>query len=138
MLKTLSDSISRIRQPLALDDIFKRTATEVRQYLNANRVAVFRFYPEKNWEGEFVSEDVVEGWSSVLSERVYDYCFGEKFVPLYEQGRVQAVADIYEAGLSDCHIEILGRFQIRANLAVPVLKNKSLWGLLCIHQWVVQ
>ncbi|MEM9008772.1 MAG: GAF domain-containing protein [Cyanobacteria bacterium P01_F01_bin.86] len=134
MLKTLSDSISRIRQPLALDDIFKITATEVRQYLNADRVAVFRFYPEKNWEGEFVSEDVMEGWSSVLSERVYDYCFGEKFVPLYEQGRVQAVADIYEAGLSDCHIEILGRFQIRANLAVPVLKNKSLWGLLCIHQ----
>lgn len=134
MLKTLSDSISRIRQPLALEDIFKTTATEVRQYLDADRVAVFRFYPEQNWEGEFVSEDVTASWLSVLSERVYDHCFGEQFAPQYSRGRVQAIADIYAAGLSDCHVEILGRFQVRANLVVPVLKNQSLWGLLCIHQ----
>ena len=134
MLKTLAESIARIRQPLALDTIFQTTATEVRQYLNADRVAVFRLYPEQNWEGEFVSEDVTEGWISVLSERVYDDCFGDRFAPLYEQGKFQAVTDIYDAGLSDCHVEILGRFQVRANLVVPVLNNKSLWGLLCIHQ----
>lgn len=134
MLKTLAESIARIRQPLALETIFQTTATEVRQYLNADRVAVFRLYPEKNWEGEFVSEDVTEGWISVLSERVYDDCFGDRFAPLYEQGRFQAVTDIHNAGLSDCHIAILGRFEVRANLVVPVLNNKSLWGLLCIHQ----
>ena len=134
MLKTLSESISRIRQPLALDEIFQTTATEVRQYLNADRVAVFRFYPERNWEGEFVSEDVTEGWKSVLAERVYDDCFGERFAPQYEQGKFQAVTDIHDAGLSACHVEILGRFEVRANLVVPVLKNQSLWGLLCIHQ----
>ncbi len=134
MLKTLAESISRIRQPLALDEIFQTTATEVRRYLNADRVAVFRLYPERNWEGEFVSEDVTEGWKSVLAERVYDDCFGERFAPQYEQGKFQAVTDIHDAGLSTCHIEILGRFEVRANLVVPVLKNKSLWGLLCIHQ----
>ncbi|MFK8186299.1 MAG: GAF domain-containing protein [Phormidesmis sp.] len=134
MLQTLSDSISRIRQSLALPEIFQITATEVRQYLNADRVAVFRFYPEKDWEGEFVSEDVLEGWSSVLSERVYDHCFGEQFAPAYIQGQLQAVADIHQAGLSDCHVDILGRFDVRANLVVPVLQNKSLWGLLCVHQ----
>ncbi|NJM96105.1 MAG: GAF domain-containing protein [Phormidesmis sp. RL_2_1] len=134
MLKTLAESIARIRQSLTLAQIFQTTATEVRQCLNADRVAVFCLYPEKNWEGEFVSEDVTEGWTSVLAERVYDDCFGERFAPEYEQGKYQAVADIYAAGLSDCHIEILGRFEVRANLVVPVLKNQSLWGLLCIHQ----
>ena len=134
MLKTLAESIARIRQPLALDEIFQTTATEVRRFLQADRVAVFRLYPEQNWEGEFVSEDVVEGWTSVLSERVYDHCFGERFAPQYEQGRYQAINNIHAAGLSDCHIQILGRFEVRANLVVPVLDNESLWGLLCIHQ----
>lgn len=136
MLQTLSDSISRIHQSFDLDDIFKATATEVRQWLKADRVAVFRFYPEQDWEGEFVSEDVLSGWTSVLSERVHDHCFGEQFAPQYEQGKVQAIADINAAGLSDCHAEILGRFQIRANLVVPVLKNQELWGLLCIHHCI--
>lgn len=134
MLKTLSESISHIRQSLTVEDIFQLTATEVRQYLDADRVAVFRFYPEKDWEGEFVSEDVIGDWASVLSERVHDHCFGEQFAPEYQQGRVQAVANIHEAGLSGCHAKILGRFQIKANLIVPVLKNRDLWGLLCIHQ----
>jgi light-regulated signal transduction histidine kinase (bacteriophytochrome) len=52
----------------------------------------------------------------------------------YEQGRVQNVADIYDAGLSDCHIQILSQFQVRANLVVPLLQGRNLWGLLCIHQ----
>jgi light-regulated signal transduction histidine kinase (bacteriophytochrome) len=43
------------------------------------------------------------------------------------------VADIYTAGLSDCHIKILAQFQVRANLIVPLLLGEKLWGLLCIH-----
>lgn len=134
MLKILTESITRIRKPLALDAIFQTTATEVRRLLCADRVAVFRFYPGENWEGEFVSEDVADGWISVLSERVYDHCFGEQFAPQYQEGRVQAVADIHSAGLSACHAEILEKFQVQANLVVPVLHGHYLWGLLCVHQ----
>ncbi|NEP13179.1 MAG: GAF domain-containing protein [Symploca sp. SIO2C1] len=133
-IKALTGVISRIRQPLQLSQIFQTTATEVRKLLKADRVAVFRFYPERDWEGEFVSEDRVPEWNSVLAQRVYDHCFGEKFAPLYQQGNVQAVADIYDEGLSDCHAEILGKFQVRANLVVPVLLDQQLWGLFCIHQ----
>jgi len=132
--KTLTRVIGRICESLDLDTIFKTTAAEVQRLIQADRVAVFRFYPEQDWEGEFVAESVAEPWSSVLNERVYDYCFGERFAPLYEYGQVQAVADIYAAGLSECHIEILQRFQVRANLIVPLLLNNCLWGLLCLHQ----
>ncbi|MGD1809292.1 GAF domain-containing protein [Dapis sp. BLCC M126] len=138
--KTLAKVIKRIRTPLSLEEIFQVTATEVRQLLQADRVAVFRFYPERDWEGEFVSEDVADEWESALAAKVYDHCFGGEFAVHYQEGRVQAVEDIYAAGLSDCHIEILGRFQVRANLVVPLLKGteqgklSELWGLLCIHQ----
>ncbi|MFK0732028.1 MAG: GAF domain-containing protein [Gloeotrichia echinulata IR180] len=131
--KALASVIIRIRESLDLETIFQTTVTEVRQLLNTHRVAVFQFYPEKDWEGEFISEDVAPGWKSAITAKVYDHCFGEKFSSSYQQGKVQAVADIYEAGLSDCHLEILNKFQVRANLIVPLLRDKELWGLLCIH-----
>jgi GAF domain-containing protein len=132
--KALASVITLIRQPLDLQTIFQTTATQVRQLLKADRVAVFKFDLENDWEGEFVSEDVASGWDSARAKKVHDYCFGEQFAIHYQEGRVQAVADIYAAGLSDCHIEILSQFQVRANLIVPLLQDNVLWGLLCVHQ----
>lgn len=133
--QTLTSIIDKIRSSLDLETIFKTTATEIRQLLNADRVGVFRFTPDSGWdEGEFVAEDVASEFPSALAAKVYDHCFGSQFAAHYIQGRVQAVADIYNAELSDCHIKILEQFQIRANLIVPVLKGDDLWGLLCIHQ----
>jgi GAF domain-containing protein len=132
--QAVTRAIARIRESLDLATIFQTTATEVRSLLEADRVAVFRFDPERDWEGEFVAEDVGPGWSMAVLAKVYDYCFGEQFAIHYQQGQVQAVADIYNAGLSDCHVEILGRFQVRANLVVPLLQGSQLWGLLCLHQ----
>ncbi len=130
--KALLKVISRIRQSLKLDDIFQSTVTEIRTLLQADRVAIFQF--NEGWDGEFISEDVAEGWTSALAEPVYDHSFGEKFAPQYAQGRVQAVGDIYTANLSQCHVVILSKFQVRANLVVPLLKGRDLWGLVCIHQ----
>jgi Signal transduction histidine kinase regulating C4-dicarboxylate transport system len=132
--KALAGVIARIRESLDLETIFKTTAIEVRSLLKADRVGVFQFDPALDWEGEFVSEDVAPQWDSAIATKVYDYCFGQQFAVHYQQGKVQAVADIHNADLSNCHIDILAKFQVRANLIVPLLKQKELWGLLCIHQ----
>ena len=133
--QVLSSIIDRIRASLDLETIFNTTSTEIRQLLNVDRVGVFRFTPGSGWnEGEFVAEDVAPEFPSALVAKVYDHCFGTQFAIHYAQGRVQAVSDIYHAGLSDCHIQVLAQFQVRANLIVPVLKGADLWGLLCIHQ----
>ncbi len=132
--KALARVIQRIRKSLDLDTIFQTTVKEVRNLLDCDRAAVFRFYPQNNWEGEFLSESVASGWDSVVEAKVQDHCFGEQFAAQYFQGRCQAVADIYSAGLSKCHSEILAKFQVRANLVVPLLRENELWGLLCVHQ----
>ncbi len=133
--KALFHVIARLREPLELETIFQATATEVRQLLSADRVGMFRFYPNSGWDdGEFVSEDVDAAFPSAMAQKVHDHCFGEQFAHRYQQGHMQAVADIYAAGLSQCHIDVLSRFQVRANLAVPLLQGQNLWGLLCIHQ----
>lgn len=133
--KALFRVVTRLRQPIDLETIFQATATEVRQLLSADRVGMFRFYADTGWnDGEFVSEDVDPQFPSAIAQRIHDHCFGEQFALYYQEGRVQNVANIYEAGLSDCHIQILSQFQVKANLVVPLLQGSHLWGLLCIHQ----
>ncbi len=132
--KALSGVIARIRESLDIETIFKITVTEVRQLLKTDRVGVFRFYPDLAWEGEFIYEDVATGWDSALAAKLRDHCFSEEFAELYQQGRIRAIADIYQVNASDCYIQILERFQVRANITVPLIKGKDLWGLLCIHQ----
>lgn len=127
--------ITNVRQSLELKQIFKLAATEVRQLLNADRAGIYRFDEGTRYEwGRFVSEDVVEGYGSVLETPVDDRCFGENYANRYYLGQIQAVADIYRADLQDCHIDVLAQFQIVANLVVPIRQSDRLWGLLCIHQ----
>lgn len=127
--------ITKIRESLDLATIFQTTATEVRQTLNADRVGVFRFYPNSGWDdGVFVSEDVVPPYRSAIAAKVHDHCFGESYAKRYQKGKVYAIDDIYAAHLSPCHISILEQFQVQANLVVPLLQGQYLWGLLCIHQ----
>jgi GAF domain-containing protein/DNA-binding response OmpR family regulator len=127
--------ITKIRASLDLDSIFKSTAIEVRQLLNADRVGMFCFDRDSQYNaGEFVSEDVVDPFPHALAEQIEDHCFGTNHALYYQHGRIWACPDIYQAGLDPCHIAILARFQVRANLVVPLLKGDRLWGLLCIHQ----
>ncbi|MDB9492035.1 PAS domain-containing protein [Dolichospermum circinale CS-534/05] len=131
----LRETTQRIRQSLDLHTIFNTAAAEIRQLMNADRVGIFKFDPDSNFNyGEFVSESVVSGFISALEMKVHDQCFGEKFSPDYAAGRMQIVDDIDNAGLADCHRDLLARFQVKANLVVPLIQGKNLWGLLCIHQ----
>ena len=133
--RALALVIDKIRQSLDLETIFQTTAREVRQLLDADRVGMFRFDSDLGCQGgEFVSEDVVSPFTSALAAKINDHCFGEKHARYYQQGRIWAANDIYQLELADCHIAILSRFQVRANLVVPLLKGERLWGLLCIHQ----
>ncbi|MFM7407321.1 MAG: GAF domain-containing protein [Cuspidothrix sp.] len=125
----------RIRQSLNLNSIFNTACQEIRQVLDADRVGIFQFYPESNFDdGEFIAESLVPGYPSALNIRVHDHCFGENYANLYAQGKHFAVADIYAAGLQSCHSDILTQFAVKANLIVPLLCGEDLWGLLCIHQ----
>ena len=122
----------QIRQSLELSTILETTVTKVRQLLQTDRVTIFRF--NLDWSVLAVAESVGEGWRSILLESIQDPCLADTFVRRYQQGRVLAVPDIYNAELNPCHVEMLAEFQVRANLVVPIHKGNQLWGLLIAHQ----
>jgi PAS domain S-box-containing protein len=121
-----------IRQSLNLSDILNTTVQEVRQFLHSDRVLIFRF--AEDWQGTVVVESVTPECTSILSTNIYDPCFAQTRIELYKQGRINAVDDIHTGDLAECHVELLSRFQVRANLVVPILQGEQLWGLLIAHQ----
>ncbi|KST63085.1 GAF domain-containing sensor histidine kinase [Mastigocoleus testarum] len=132
--KVLASIIQKILEPMDFNATFETVVAQVRQLLNADRVGIFRFSSENDWEGTFVFEDVGTGWDSILGEKIQDRCFGEKFAADYSQARKQVITDIYAPQVNDCYVEILGKFQVKANLVIPLIRDKQLWGLVCVHQ----
>ena len=132
--EALAKTIGTIRQSLDIDVLLQSVTTEIRQLLTADRTAVFQFTPDQDWEGEFVAEAVTGSWRSIVTQRIYDHELQKQFATQYQEKRIHAVSDIYSAQLSHDYIAILERFEVRANLVIPILQGDQLWGLLCVHQ----
>lgn len=131
----LLDLITEIRESLDLDILFKTTTREVRKALAVDRVGIFKFHQEsKYYCGTFVAENVLPQYDSAMDIKVTDRCFAEDYAVAYEQGRIQVVSDIDQAGLRDCHTDILKQFQVKSQIIMPLVQSSQLWGLLCIHQ----
>ena len=121
----------RIRESLNLDEILNTTVAEVRQFLQTERVIIYRF--NLDLSGTVVVESVASGWQPALNSTIQDTCFGKNYAQSYKKGRTLVTEDIYTAGFTQCHIDILALFSIRASLVVPILQREHLWGLLCAY-----
>lgn len=120
---------SRIRKSLKLSEILNTTVTEVRHFLQTDRVIIYRF--ENDYSGVVVVEALEQQWQQMLGRKILDTCLAEKLcIQPYTQGYIQAVEDIYTAGFPQCYVDLLAEYQVRANLVVPILQGEELWGLL--------
>ena len=137
--QTIIASIAlHIRQSLKFEEVANRIVQEIRHFLEADRTIIYRFNPDMS--GVIVAEAIIPPWLPCLNTQIEDTCFQENLGGEYQQGKIFAAADIYAANLTECHIKLLERFQVRANLVVPILVNENnngnntLWGLLIAHQ----
>ncbi|MFB2972959.1 PAS domain S-box protein [Aerosakkonema sp. BLCC-F183] len=129
--KLLFDIALKIRSSLDLETILQTTVEEVRKHLQTNRVIIYRF--ETDWSGKVVVESVEQPQWSILHEVVRDECFEPSWLTAYQEQQSKAIADIYNANLSTCYIQFLENFKVRANLVIPILVDRTLWGLLAVH-----
>jgi methyl-accepting chemotaxis protein PixJ len=44
------------------------------------------------------------------------------------------VDDVYNGGLTDCHVEALENFGVKSCMVVSIFQGKKLWGLLSAFQ----
>ena len=112
--------------------IFETAVEDIRATLATDRVVVYTF--EDDWKGTIIAESVQENLPKALGAEIEDPCFAQNYVDRYKQGRVQAIPDIYQAGLTTCHLQQLEPFSVRANLVAPILVEGQLFGLLIAHE----
>jgi len=133
--KLKADITLRIRRSLKLEDIYKTAVREIRQALKTDRVVIYEFNPE-TWDGTVVSESVSAGLPKMKGAYIEDPCFRERQVQMYKNGRVRAIANIYDDGglkKADCYVQMLEKFAVKANLVAPILIQDNLMGLLIAH-----
>ncbi|ASC69604.1 hypothetical protein XM38_005310 [Halomicronema hongdechloris C2206] len=132
----VADMALRVRQHIGLEAVANAIVQEVREFLAADRVIVYQFNPDLS--GTIVAEAIVPPWIPALNVQFTDTCFQDNQGGGYREGRIFVAADIYAANLSECHVQLLERFQVRANLVVPIIVSDNethpLWGLLVAHQ----
>jgi PAS domain S-box-containing protein len=126
--RSIAKIVNRIYRSLDLNEILQTTVDEARRFLHTDRVLLFRI--EADGRGEVVTESVGEGWTPLLSTDYYDPCFNEKYIERFRQGSVTRKTDIYDGSIQPCHVDLLAKLQVRANLVVPIVVEEELWGLL--------
>ncbi|EAZ92356.1 methyl-accepting chemotaxis protein [Crocosphaera chwakensis] len=129
MLRNIS---VKIAAGLNTEEVMQIAVEQMRRALKTDRVVVYTF--DEQWIGTIVAENVADGYPKALNAKIMDPCFATKFVDKYLNGRVQATPDIYNAGLTECHLKELEPFKVRANLVAPIICNGKLLGLYIAHE----
>lgn len=128
----VNEITAQFRGSLNTIQILNAAVTSTREAIKADRVIVYRF--DDNWQGTIIAESVGIDWPRALGNEIADPCFANDYVHKYQNGRVQALENIYAAGLTECHLAQLEQFAVMANLVAPILLNNKLYGLLIAHQ----
>ncbi|MDY6898057.1 MAG: GAF domain-containing protein, partial [Cyanobacteriota bacterium] len=134
--KSITKVIDKIQLASSLDKLFRTTTQEVRELIQCDRLAVYRF--DADWSGEFVAESVANGWVPLVGPGIKtvweDTHLQETKGGRYRQHETLVANDIYEMNHAPCHVEILEQFQVKAYVIVPLFAGQKLWGLLGAYQ----
>jgi len=128
----LQQIVNRLADTLKRDVLVEKSLYEIREVLQSDRALLYYFY--RQWQGRVTCEMLSSIELSILGSTGPDECFNAEYAALYEAGRVRAIADIETEPIHKCHRDFLCGMKVRANLAVPILTAKGLWGLLIAHQ----
>ena len=128
--RLVMDMTQRIRQSLDLYEILQTTVDEVRQFLECDRVVVYKF--DSSWEGSAIVESVGEGWSSILAGGL-SYTCPPSYIKQYQQGLAICNPDIQTAELTAEQLQTHTSQHIRSNMSVPIIQGHELWGSLVAH-----
>ncbi|MEG4304808.1 PAS domain S-box protein [Microcoleus sp. D3_18a_C4] len=125
-----------IRQSLDLNAVLNTAVTEIRQTLQTDRTAIYRFNPD--WSGDFVVESVGEDWVKLIGSELQKTC-ADTYLQETHGGRFRnhenfVINNIYSAELQPCHIELVEQFQAKSYAVFPIFLRDNLWGLLAIYQ----
>ncbi len=130
---TLTDIIAQLRSSDSTGKILETTVNSIRQAIKCDRVVIYSLQAAER--GKIVAESVASQFPITLNTTIVDPCFDARYIDQYLMGRVRAITNIYQAGMSSCYVDNLEKIGVKANLVVPIITGADqLYGLLVLHQ----
>ncbi|NET73768.1 MAG: GAF domain-containing protein, partial [Sphaerospermopsis sp. SIO1G2] len=136
-----------IRQSLNLDHVLVTTVAEVKQFLQADRVLIYRIWDDGT--GSAITETVSENYPCIINQTFPEEVFPREYHYAYTQGKTRTITDVDQSDVEPCLAEFVKQFGVKAKLVVPILQTLReetnsdleesltttyLWGLLIAHQ----
>ena len=139
----------KIRQSLNIQTILRTTVSELQKTFDADRVLLFQFLP--SGLGKVIEESVTSGFPSISEQAIIDRYCRDVLPDKYAEGYTYICENINNQQMSTCHRAFLEKYQIKANLVLPISrylpiahshsalrqsrqKSNKLWGILCVQQ----
>ncbi|MEA5418135.1 PAS domain S-box protein [Spirulina sp. CCNP1310] len=147
----------QIRRSLDLDKVLATTVAEVKQFLQVDRVLIYRIWEDGT--GSTVTETVSPQYTAILGQTFPEEVFPKEYHHAYTLGKTRTIKDIRQFDVEPCLAEFLQQFAVQAKLVVPILQERLepednhstqllqkpqyipsgtsrpyLWGLLIAHQ----
>ncbi|MEH2219021.1 MAG: PAS domain S-box protein [Nostoc sp.] len=137
-----------IRESLELEEVLTTTVAEVREFLKADRVLIYRLWEDGT--GSAITETVLPEYTKILGETFPEEVFPKEYHQAYSLGKTRAIANVEQADVESCLADFVKQFGVKAKLVVPILQENRqadkqrdsktpasppyLWGLLIAHQ----
>ncbi|WP_375512663.1 PAS domain S-box protein [uncultured Nostoc sp.] len=130
--RLLAETLVRIRSSLNLKEILQTTVTEVRQFLQADRV--FIGLNNSKLGARTLAESVDPKYPSVSGWSTNDEAYLQELRNLFKNNVVRVIEDITQVALSPKVKAHFQKFQTKATLTVPIMLGNELFGALIANQ----
>jgi GAF domain-containing protein len=113
-------------------EVLQIAAAETQSVLKCDRVVVYSL--QASSMGKIAAEVSQPALAQILGRTIVDPCFEHRYSEKYLNGRVRAIDNIFEAGMTECYVETLSKIGVKSNLVAPIIfDNNALLGLLVAH-----
>lgn len=133
-----------IRQSLNLEIVLNTTVADVKTFLGADRVLIYRLWQDGT--GSAITEAVNDHYPSILGQTFPAEVFPLEYYQAYTKGKIRTITDVDQDDVETCLANFVKQFGVQSKLVVPILqenwhpslenpsKSPYLWGLLIAHQ----
>lgn len=114
----------RIRQSLNLEEILNTTALEVRQFLQTDRVIIYRF--DSDSSGAVAVESVSQEGLPLLGTSLKDPLFAEPWLETYKNNPTQSIKAVCPIDLTQSYSDLIEGIELSSFLVVPIIFSSQL------------
>ena len=130
--RLMSTIALRIHQSLDLNEILSSTVAEVRQFLETDRVLIYRFDPPE--PGTLIAADCAAEWNINQAIELHSIWYREGLM-LYERGLTYVVDQMDHPDLPPAYLSLMQTLlEVRAIIVIPIVQGDRIWGVLTVHQ----